>query len=274
VHAPLPFPVLIVGPGRLGRTMALELEARGAQVRLVGRGQPIPAAPLTWLLVPDRALATVAATVPDGGVLLHASGAADVGVLRPHRPAGSLHPLMTFPGPELARPPLQDLPAAVAGDPDAVDAARNIAAFLGMRAFEVPGDRRLYHAAAVVAGNFSTVLLAAGARILEQAGVPAQDAPGLLLPLVRASLDNAAALGPARALTGPVARGDRAVIDAHRAALHDSVPALLPVYDSLAAAAVALATSAPPFQGKTAANPADDASRPNTPPEHDLPGQG
>ena len=68
---------------------------------------------------------------------------------RTHRPAGSLHPLQSFPGPEVAGPPGRGVPAAVAGDPEAVSAATQIALDLGMRPFEVPGDRRLYHLAAV-----------------------------------------------------------------------------------------------------------------------------
>ncbi len=233
-------PVLLVGPGRLGRTMALELQARGVDVTVVGRGERIPAAPLTWLTVPDRALAEVAALVPRGGVLLHASGSADIEPLRPHHPAGSLHPLMTFPGPEVARPDLAGLPAAVAGDPEARAMAFALARHLGLDAFELPGDRRLYHAAAVIAGNFSTVLLARAAQLLVAAGVDEHRAPGLLLPLVRASLDNAVAAGPARALTGPIARGDTQVLDAHRAAICRADPSLLPLYDTLASSASAL----------------------------------
>ena len=39
------------------------------------------------------------------------------------------------------------------------------------------------------------------------------------LDLVRATVDNVAALGPAGALTGPAARGDWETIEAHLAAL-------------------------------------------------------
>jgi len=236
--------LVIVGPGRLGRSMAAALQQQGHRVRLVGRGQAIPTAPLTWLTVPDSTLAEVAATVPPGGVLLHASGACEVEVLRPYRPAGSLHPLMTFPGPELATPQLEGLPAAVAGDPAARAAALCLGRALGFAVFEVPGDRRLYHASAVMAGNFATVLLGAAAELLAAAGVDPAQAPALLLPLARASLENAAAVGPARALTGPLARGDEAVVAAHRAAIHGACPALLPTYDALADRARALARAA------------------------------
>lgn len=207
----------IVGPGRLGRSLAALLGRAGHAVTLYGRGAA-PAGAVVLLTVPDAAIAEVARGLRVDGVLLHCSGATDVEVLRPHRPAGSLHPLMTFPGPEVGLPDLAGVPAALAGDAEAVAAARALAASLGMRAFEVPGDRRLYHASAVMAGNFATVLLAEAARVLAAAGVPPEEAPGLLVPLALQSLRNAAT-DPAGALTGPVARGDDAVLEGHRQAL-------------------------------------------------------
>jgi len=228
-----PSPIVIVGPGRLGRTVASWLAEAGVDHHLVGRGETVPPAPLTWLTVPDRAIADAAARVPRGGVVLHASGATGLEPLRPHSPAGSLHPLMTFPGPELGVPDRDDLPAAVAGDPEARAAARALAATLGFRVFDLPGDRRLYHAAAVMAGNFATALLAQAAEVLAGAGVPPEDAPALLAPLARQSLANAARGGPARTLTGPVARGDEAVISAHRAALNSLDPSLAHTYETL-----------------------------------------
>ncbi len=228
--------VQVVGPGRLGRSLALALAARGVDVRVVGRGSAISAAPLTLLTVPDRAIAEVAALAPPGGVLLHTSGATDIDALRPHRPAGSFHPLMSFPPPELSPPELQDVPVALAGDPEARAAGLWLAELLEMRPFEVPGDRRLYHASAVMAGNFATALLAEAAAVLALAGVPEDEAPALLAPLALASVRNAAALGPSGALTGPVARGDEAVIQAHLEALERD-PARRATYAALLAAA-------------------------------------
>lgn len=235
--------VLVVGPGRLGRSVARLLRDGGHQVTLVGRGQAIPQSPLTWLTVPDRAIATAAAAVPPGGVVLHASGATEVAVLRPHAPAGSLHPLMSFPGPHALPPVHPPVPAAVAGDPPAIQAATRLATALGWRPFSVAGDRRLYHAAAVVAGNFATALLADGAALLAAAGVPEDEAPALLAPLALASLRNAADQGPAAALTGPVARGDHATLDAHREAMREAAlpPQVASTYEALLRSAQALA---------------------------------
>jgi predicted short-subunit dehydrogenase-like oxidoreductase (DUF2520 family) len=54
------------------------------------------------------------------------------------------------------------------------------------------------------------------------------------LDLVRATLDNVAEMGPAAALTGPVARGDWATVERHRAALPSDE---LVAYDAMVAAA-------------------------------------
>ena len=89
-----------------------------------------------------------------------------------------------------------------------------------MSPLEVPGDRALYHCAAVMAGNFATVLLAEAAAVLEAAGVARERAAASLAPLALTSLRNAAT-DPVAALTGPAARGDLATIEGHLRALND-----------------------------------------------------
>ncbi len=238
--------VALLGMGRLGRTLAVLLPRAGHPVLPWRRGEPVPTAEVAWITVPDGAVAEVARLVPPGPIVLHASGVLEVDVLRPHRPAGSLHPLATFPGPEVAVPDLAGVPAAVAGDPEARAAAEALAASLGMRPVRVPGDRRLYHAATVIAGNFATVLLAEAAGLLGAAGADPREAPHLLLPLARASLAHTAATDPEAALTGPFARGDAATIAAHRRALGAAAPHLLPAYDALGRLALALAAGLSP----------------------------
>ncbi|MCA9573492.1 MAG: DUF2520 domain-containing protein, partial [Myxococcales bacterium] len=71
-------------------------------------------------------------------------------------------------------------------------------------------------------------------RVLAAAGVPEAEAPALLAPLARQSIVNAGLHGPARSLTGPVARGDEATLQAHRDALVSAgLEELLPLYDEL-----------------------------------------
>ena len=208
--------VALIGAGRLGRSLAVLLAAAGHRATLVGRGEAIPRCDLVWVTTPDRALEAVGRALPPGVPALHSAGSRGPDALAPHAPSGLLHPLMTFPGPEIGLPSLAGVGAAVAGHPAAEACARQLATDLGMVPFAAPADPALYHAAAAIAGNYVAVLLAEAARVLAAAGVP--EGTALLAPLAIESLRNAAR-APARALTGPAARGDLDTLARHRLAL-------------------------------------------------------
>jgi predicted short-subunit dehydrogenase-like oxidoreductase (DUF2520 family) len=109
-----------------------------------------------------------------------------------------------------------------------------------MRPFEVDdGDRPAYHAAASIASNFLVTLEAAAEHVAATAGLDRS----AFVPLVRATVENWAALGAERALTGPVARGDVVTVARQRAAIEDRAPELLGLFDELVAATRALAES-------------------------------
>jgi len=92
----------------------------------------------------------------------------------------------------------------------------HLALTLGTRPFRIdPADRVGYHAAACVASNHLVALLGQVERLAANAGVPFE----AFLPLVRRTVDNVADLGPAAALTGPVARGDDETVARHIDAL-------------------------------------------------------
>src|SRR5581483_5832188 len=93
-------------------------------------------------------------------------------------------------------------------------------------------DRAAYHAAASIASNFLITLEGAAERLAASTGVDR----ALLVPLVRATVENWARLGPERALTGPVARGDEDTIARQRAAVAERTPELLELFDALTAA--------------------------------------
>ena len=72
-------------------------------------------------------------------------------------------------------------------------------------------DRKVLHAAAVIAGNFPVFLLAEAQRLLSDHDLPGE----LLLPLWTNSAQRAATLGARKALTGPARRGDVETLREH-----------------------------------------------------------
>jgi predicted short-subunit dehydrogenase-like oxidoreductase (DUF2520 family) len=231
----------IVGRGRLGSAMAAALTAAGCDVAgprgrgFDGHGFDGRCVDAVLLCVPDAQIEAAASVIVPGPLVGHCSGATTLAPLAPHE-AFSLHPLMTV-TPEGAR--FAGAGAAIAGSTArAMALAAELAALLGMRAVVVADeDRAAYHAAASIASNLLVTLEGAAERIALSAGVGRD----LLLPLVRAAVDNWAALGAERALTGPVARGDEATVGRQRAAVADRAPDLLPMFDALVEATRTLA---------------------------------
>ncbi len=135
-----------------------------------------------------------------------------------------------------------DAGAAISGNtPRALELAAELAHRLGMTPVEIGDeDRSAYHAAASIASNFLVTLEAAAERLAETVGVPRE----LFVPLVRATVENWAALGPVRALTGPIIRGDEATVAAQREAIAARAPELTELFDILTEATRTLATTA------------------------------
>jgi predicted short-subunit dehydrogenase-like oxidoreductase (DUF2520 family) len=127
--------------------------------------------------------------------------------------------------------------AISASTPRARDACLEVVHALGMRPFELDDAfRPLYHAAAAVGAGYVVAVASLAERLIELAGVDRD----YLIPLVRSAVDNWARSGP-WALTGPIARGDEATVNQHRAAIAAHSPESLPVWDALADATRALA---------------------------------
>lgn len=232
--------ITVIGTGRLGRAFAPALAASGEAVAgPLGRSDPHPAfteQDIVLLCVPDEAIASIAAKIPLGPFVGHCAGALPLDVLGDHR-AFSTHPLLAvtdgFTG-------FQGAACAIAGrDAAALAVARGIADRLGMDPIVVSDTLRpLYHAAASMASNYLVTIEEAAERIAAPTGVERRH----LARLARSALDNWERHGP-RALTGPIARGDETTVGRQRAALAAHQPGELPLWDALARATRALASS-------------------------------
>jgi predicted short-subunit dehydrogenase-like oxidoreductase (DUF2520 family) len=238
-------PLVVVGRGRVGRSLTTAAEAAGIDVRLASHDVAAEASSrnaAVLLCVPDQAIGEICARLAPAAPSLvgHVSGATTLDALSPAIERGaagfSLHPLQTFAD---AATPVEGTPAAIAGsDEKALAYARALAGTLGMRPFEVPEESRAaYHAAAAISSNLLIALEESAAELFDRIGI--DDARELLAPLVLRTAANWTERGPA-ALTGPIARGDRSTIERHRAALAETAPELLPAYDALAERAEAV----------------------------------
>lgn len=215
--------VHVIGGGRAGAAIAARLAERGVAVA-IGR-PPIPESELVILAVPDSAIAEVAQEVHLGRWVAHVSGAMPLSTLDPHKRRFAVHPLQTLTLERGAEQLDGAWGAITAETPGARKRARWLAETLGLKPFELAdADRSLYHAGALVGGNFLGTMYRVAARLLSESGAP----PEAIVPLMRRTIENDFDLA------GPIAGGDLEKVDAHIAALEERAPDLVPLYRALA----------------------------------------
>ncbi|MGE3074947.1 MAG: Rossmann-like and DUF2520 domain-containing protein [Dehalococcoidia bacterium] len=239
----------LVGAGRLGASLAAglvkagyrltvvaseRLESARALARTTGTGTTATGDPaevaeradVVFLTVPDSRIADVCAAIPwaTGHIAVHCSGALELDVLATASVRGAatgcLHPLQTFPSrtPEPER--FNGVYCGIEGPEPAGSLLSRIASDLGALTFRLDGvDRAKYHAAAVMASNLVVALASAAGRLWTQAGLDPTAGRPALAPLTLAAAQNVSVMELARALTGPVARGDLTTIERHLTAL-------------------------------------------------------
>jgi len=261
--------IAIVGPGRLGRALALELKRVGYTIsEIVSRSSAASKrkagdlarrvkahsstsdrarldADLVWFCVPDREIAASArqlASVVDWTkkIVFHSSGALASNELKSLRQRGaavaSVHPLMTFVTGSM--PSLRGVPFAMEGDAAAVRSARQIVRALGGEAFTIRKQHKAaYHAWGAFASPLLVAMLVTAGQLARKAGLSAVEARKKTIPIVRQTIANYAALGGAGAFSGPIVRGDAEIVRKHLQVLR-KVPEATDVYLALARAAL------------------------------------
>lgn len=244
--------VAILGAGRMGRALgrllaqkgleiggvsALTLRSARQAVRFIGSGQPEKSNPkavsgssLIFIATPDGAIPSLARELSESGlrwnrkVVAHTSGAVSSRVLEPLRRrgalVGSLHPLASIADPRFGLKDVAGTPFAIEGEPAAVRVLRRLVVSLGGVPITIPRQAKaLYHLIACLLSNDLVSLLSFGIEAGRGLGLTEREAIRLYMPLVRGTVENVARLGPVRALTGPVSRGDVTTLRLHAEAL-------------------------------------------------------
>lgn len=244
----------IIGGGRVGQTLGRLWQASGsyqvqdvltrsaetadAAVGFIGAGRATTAladmrtADVWMLAVPDQQLAAMAAAVRQNAsagppaLAFHCSGALAADELAPLRTLGwqvaSAHCLLSFASPDAALKQFPGTPCALEGDPAAVAALEPSFTRIGARCFPLATEHKLlYHAGAVFATNFIPVLQAVATQLWQESGAPPEVMAQASATLLQNAVNNILTLGPARALTGPAARGDHALVQRQGAAVSE-----------------------------------------------------
>lgn len=267
----------IIGAGRLGRTLGRVLKLRGYEPAgvsarslrsarqasaFIGGGEPTTSnaraagsAALVFITTPDSAIAPLArelaaARLPLARrIVAHTSGALSSSALEPLARQGtrtaSVHPLASIAEARAGLRNLEGTPFAIEGDPGAVGVLRRLVQSIGGTPVTIPRQAKvLYHLVACLLSNDLVALLSFGLDTARGLGLSRHEATRLYLPLVRGTVENVARLGPVKALTGPVSRGDVSTLRLHADSLRTLPPDLRRLHRILALRSAALALEA------------------------------
>lgn len=254
----------VIGCGRAGRAFACRLAASGytpvgfasrsvesarraAEIsgfsgEITNRPENAAAeADIVLITTPDAAIRQTAQALARTGrfrrgcAVFHASGALSSSELsalgEKGVSTGSIHPLQSFSAGIPGKNPFEGIMIGIEGDRDAAETGRQMAIDLGGTPFSIETEGKMrYHAAAVVASNYLVTLMKTALDLLQASGVPSGSRFAVLKPLIMGTLSNIENAGPVEALTGPIARGDAAIVRAHVAALEAHNPEMVSLY--------------------------------------------
>ena len=272
-----------IGAGTTGTALAVRLSQKGCPVvavssRTLSSAQKLAglvpncgvchtaqevaeAAGLVFITTPDDVIARVCSEVQwyEGQSVVHCSGAHSVDVLEPARrlgaAVGSFHPLQTFADVDQAIENLPGSTFALEAREPLLSTLKELTSLLNGNWVELkPGDKVLYHAAAVFACNYLVTLVKLALDLWQDLGVSSKEATRALLPLLRGTINNIDNIGLPDCLTGPVARGDSGTIERHLSALEARSPSLLTTYKELGLQTIPIALA----KGKIDAQKAEE----------------
>lgn len=256
--------IAIIGAGKVGSALGILLQQKGYAVAAVAsrtrqsaeqlahrlncpvltNREAAARAELVFITTPDRSIAPVAAEIAQTGgfrpgqVVAHTSGAHAASELQGVRETGalavSIHPLQSFAEVQAAMTNLPGSYFALEGDEAALPLARQVVEDLNGKWFTISAaDKPVYHAAACIASNYLVSLMHFATGLYAKFGLGPQEAFEALYPLVKGTVANITKVGPAGALTGPVARGDATTIAGHMKAFEELDPRLRNLYSLL-----------------------------------------
>jgi predicted short-subunit dehydrogenase-like oxidoreductase (DUF2520 family) len=254
-----------IGAGKVGMAFGLYLRKKGFHVQgyfsrnhvsaqtaaaktnsraYMAVEQLIPEIDFLWITTPDDEIQGVCNRLAErklfkeGQIVAHMSGAAPSILLQEAQKQGcyiySVHPLQAVAEVEKALKDLESTYFSVEGDLEKMNVVEGLFEKLGNPIFKLTTEHKvLYHAAACVFSNYLVTLVDQGLSYFENVGIAKEEGFKAVIPLIMGTLHNIEAMGTARALTGPIARGDQLTVENHITALENQMPASLAFYKKM-----------------------------------------
>lgn len=151
-----------------------------------------------------------------GSVVFHCSGSLPSSILQSRasdKGVASIHPVKSFADVDASVASFEGTFCGYEGDDAALAAILPKFQVIGGVPFSIdPKKKTLYHTAIVFSMNYLVALIDVGLQCYADSGVPNDLALQVLKPILTNALSNVFRLGTARALTGPIARGDSEVV--------------------------------------------------------------
>lgn len=205
---------------------------------------------LVFVTTPDDEVEGLVADIqwhPGQGVM-HCSGVDSLDVLQKASSdgaqVGGFHPLQTFASVTHAIDNLPGSTFALEAEEPLLSTLKDMASSLeGNHVVLGLGDKPLYHAAAVIACNYTVTLMKMATDLWKTFGVSPDDATRALLPLLRGTINNIENVGLPNCLTGPIARGDIGTVLKHLDAMDEKVPDIAETYREMGRQTIPVALS-------------------------------
>lgn len=184
-----------------------------------------------FLAVPDSAIAEAAKLFAGHrpGLLVHTSGSAGLEVLSPAKKNGwktaSFHPIQTV-SLHSPRDVFRGVYISIVSDVDSSsEILSKITESIGANPLMVSAeDKQRLHIAAVILANYQVGLMKAAEDVLAAGGIKTVQIPRIFGPIMQSMVQNLIEIGPADALTGPIARGDVQTVTDHLQRLEKECP--------------------------------------------------
>lgn len=241
----------VSGVASISQVLNRSLESAKEAVAFMDAGRPVASwsalvpADIYLVSVPDdhieasaRQLAATGILKPEN-IVFHCSGSLPSSIMQDVLACGaataSVHPIRSFASPDQVVGSFEGTWCGTEGTARAVAALQGLFAAIGARTVEIDASAKmLYHSAAVFASNYLVTLADLALEAYEQAGISRETGLLMIAPLMHKTVENVISMGPKKALSGPIARGDWGTIERQLRAIEAWNPERANLYKQLA----------------------------------------